>query len=298
MAGFGPPLPRRARQAAYTGEVPVIQATDVAENTPPASQCREVAARLVARNRWRLVSAADLAARAMAELPRRRDLAGEHVLERLIVSLYVEALYHACSRAEGDARWALGYSELADYLHAVARAKYGAVAEDAAREAVLATLESFGACRNPRAFLMFALQRLWTCVRRLRRQEPPRATSLDQPAGDLDGPPLGERVEDPGSDPADQYGSRELVGEVARAAAAFHRDHPRARDQFAALYLKYIELLSDQEIGQALGTSPENVYVLRSRAKKRLRATADWRALADELGLAGEGAPAELPRRR
>lgn len=247
-----------------------------------AEQCQLVARRLLARNNWQLVEAGDLAALAVAEFAARQDLDGEHGIERLMLSLYVEIMYVACSGAEGRERRELGYAELSRSLNGVARAKYADVAEDAAGEALAETIANFERCRKPRAFLHFALQRLWTCVRRLRRQDSPNGVSLDQAVSDADETPLSERIEDVGSDPAEAHIGRELADAVARAAEQFRSKHPRARDQFAALYLKYIDDLSDGEIGLALGTTPENVHVLRSRAKTKLRNDATWRALASD----------------
>jgi DNA-directed RNA polymerase specialized sigma24 family protein len=257
-------------------------AFETTDETPLEAYCRQVASQLIARNRWRLMAADELARRAAEELSCRVDLDGEQLIERLMTALYVEALHGACSRTEGDRRWEIGYGELSAYLHGVARAKYPDVAEDAAATALLATLEKFNDCRNPRAFLLFALQRLWTCVRRLRRQEVPRGLSLDQPAHEDGESPLGERIEDTAAGPAERTANGELAAEVGRAATEFRAAHPRARDQFAALYLKYIEDLSDGEIAERLGTTIANVHVLRSRAKQRLRHDPAWQQLAAE----------------
>lgn len=259
------------------------------DDTSLDAHCRQLAAQLIARNRWRLLAADELAARTAAELRLRPDLDGEQLAERLMTALYVEALYGACSRAEGDLRWERGYEELTAYLGGVARVKYPDVAEDAAAMALLATIEKFDDCRNPRAFLLFALQRLWTCVRRLRRQDAPRGVSLDQPTRDENESPLGERIEDHADGPAELTAAVELTAEVKQAAAAFRVAHPRARDQFAALYLKYIDELSDGEIAERLGTTVANVHVLRSRARQRLRDDPAWQQLAAEAGSESSG---------
>jgi RNA polymerase sigma factor (sigma-70 family) len=255
---------------------------DGQDNQALTEHCLQIALQLIARNGWRLLAAEELAARTAVELCSRQDLAGEQLPERLMTAIYVEALHRACSRAEGEMRREIGYGELSDYLRGVARVKYPDVAEDAASMALLATMEKFGDCRNPRAFLLFALQRLWTGVRRLRRQEQPWALSLDQPLHDDSDSPLSERIEEGDASPLEQTTAHELRDEVGRAAEAFRRAHPRARDQFAALYLKYINELSDGEIALALGTNIANVHVLRSRAKQKLREDPAWQALAVE----------------
>jgi DNA-directed RNA polymerase specialized sigma24 family protein len=77
----------------------------------------------------------------------------------------------------------------------------------------------------------------------------------------------------------------ELRQRFKALVAAFLQAHPRAEQQIAALQLKYIEGLDDTTISQRLGVSVSSVYVLRSRAIKRLQADRHWRALAAELGI-------------
>lgn len=68
----------------------------------------------------------------------------------------------------------------------------------------------------------------------------------------------------------------------------FLRAHPRAAQQIAALQLKYIDGLDDTAISHRLGVSVNSVYVLRSRAIKRLQSDPYWQALAIELGIASD----------
>jgi DNA-directed RNA polymerase specialized sigma24 family protein len=66
---------------------------------------------------------------------------------------------------------------------------------------------------------------------------------------------------------------------IARAETAdflrwFRRmiqDHPRARDQFLAVAMKYLEERPIEEIATELHTSVNNVYVLISRGLAKLR---------------------------
>lgn len=143
-------------------------------------RCSAVAERLAAVYSWQLLSTADLSELVLAEL--QHDTCAPLEIERITVAVYVEAISIACSGDEGAERQERGYSELFASLSGIARKKYPDVADEAAQMALVATFESFKECRNPRAFLLFAQQRLWTCVRQLRRHEA-SATSLDRTIG-------------------------------------------------------------------------------------------------------------------
>src|SRR5690606_18340267 len=77
-------------------------------------------------------------------------------------------------------------------------------------------------------------------------------------------------------------------------AAAFLQKHPRAARQLATLRKKYIDEMDDGAIARELGVPVSSVYVLRSRAIRKLRAEPEWRALAAEFEIAV--ADAEAPQ--
>jgi DNA-directed RNA polymerase specialized sigma24 family protein len=87
------------------------------------------------------------------------------------------------------------------------------------------------------------------------------------------------------ADPAAHMIARELRERFARLAEEFLSRHPRARRQLAALRLKYVEGMDEQEVSRALGVPARAVYVLRSRAVAKLRHEPAWRALAAEFGI-------------
>ncbi len=249
-----------------------------------AQQCLRAAEQLAARYDWQLLSVAELADRALHELE-RPDAPALHP-ERMVISVYVEALYLACAHLEGDARRERGYSELFIYLNGIARARYPDVADEAAQAGLLATFEALPLCRNPRAFLAFALQRLWTSVRQLRRQQQGEV-SLEQALNSSAQPALSlaKVLADPTPEPAQQVLEQEQVQQLEAAASSFLAAHPRAADQFQAFWLKYRYGLNDSEIGALLHKSGPQLQVLRSRAIARLRNDPYWQALVeDEAG--------------
>ncbi len=156
--------------------------------------------------------------------------------------------------------------------------------DDAAQSAIEHTCRLFANCRQPVAFLAFAHQQLMNAVKTLWRQEGRPVQPLTSPHGAGNG--LLEAivaVEQP--DLAAQVVIDEQWLILNRRAAEFLGDNPRSVKQFLALWMKYIELLDDSQISQKLDVPLTSLAVLRSRAKKKLRADSRWRALAVEFGI-------------
>lgn len=236
-------------------------------------QCRAAVDRLVERHRWALLPQAEFVRRT-AEL-----LAAGQTSEpyRAAVAVYCRALHAACSGREGEQRQNLAYGELFRYLYDSARA-YPDVREDVTQQALERTFRSFERCREPGAFLAFALMHLADAARAMRRQER-RAQSVAAP-GLLPGPDQPEA--------AARAISGELRARFDQLSDEFLRKHPRAQQQLAALRLKYIDDMDEEAISRALGKPVGSVYVLRARAIKKLRGDPGWRALAVEFGILPE----------
>lgn len=243
-------------------------------------QCEQAVAQLCARHDWHLLDPREFANRSLEHI-----LAGTaSTPHRAAVHTYSLALYQSCSGQEGLDRQERGYRELFRYLYDSAYHRFPDVAEDATQHAIEHIFRNFERCRDPGAFLAFAFQALRDAARSIRRQFQP-IQSLDEPAGrDLE--PLGAMVVDPGQvDPIEQVVADERQVHLRRFADEFLRKHPRAKDQLAALWLKYVSGLDDQAVGQRLGKPVRSIYVLRSRAVRKLRADPSWRALALEWGV-------------
>jgi RNA polymerase sigma factor (sigma-70 family) len=198
---------------------------------------------------------------------------------------YSQALYRACSGAEGAQRQNLGYTELFHYLYDHARWRYADVCEDATQAALERVFTSYERCRQPGAFFAFALQHLMDAAKVLRRQEDKHQRSLAAPLGEGE-ETLGEVLADPQEeDPAAQLIAQEQDQRLVQVAAEFVRAHPRAGKQLAALWLKHMEGLEEAAISRQLGKPIKSIYVLRSRAIAKLQDEAGWRALAVERGI-------------
>ncbi len=240
--------------------------------------CRETVESVIARHNWTLVDATELTRRVVAYV-----CSGETSdPRRAAIYAYSLALYQACSGAEGEDRQNRGYTELSDYLHAVALRRYPAGCEDAVQQALETIFTSFDRCRKPGAFLAFALQHVLDATRALQRQDRRHSNWRLHPPGPCDAP-SDEALADPEcEDPCARALELEQRKRIHQRAAEFIREHPRASYQFRALWLKYINGLDDVTISQRLGKPLANVYVLRCRVIKRLRSHPQWQALMNE----------------
>ncbi len=244
-------------------------------------RCGEAVDRLLGRFAWRLLPQAEFVRRTYAQL----HTAGANDPHRAAMCTYSQALYVACSGAEGGARQNLAYTELSCYLHGKAARHYPDACDDLAQSALTRTFTAFARCRRPETFLAFALQQLMDAARPLRRPGGGQMQSLGAPIG-KSATTLGEELPDrETAGPAEQAIAREQQVRLRRMADEFQRNHPRARDQLAVLWLKYVEGLNDAEISRRLGKPIKNIYVLRSRAITKLEKESSCQALAMELGI-------------
>lgn len=254
------------------------------ESSAMERKCLEAVDLLFKRHDWILLARDACIEQAGAYL--RDGIAADPY--RAVVHAYSHALYAACSGSEGDQRRERGYTELFRYLYAIARQRYPDVAEDATQHALERLYCGFEMCRQPGAFLAFALQHLRNAVRSIRRQNDQPLQSLDASLGPGQ-PGLRDLLPDGGQfDAAEAVITHEQQCRLAQLAEDFGRRHPRAGQQFAALWLKYIEGLDETAISLRLGKPIRSVYVLRARAIEKLRAEPGWYALALAFGIVPE----------
>lgn len=254
-------------------------------------QCVEAAEQLLDRHGWRLVDRLELARRG-ADHVRASEA---NTPRRGVLLAYSRALHRACSGTEGAEAQNTGYGELFRYLYDVALWRYPDVGEEAAQGALVHVFTAFERCRQPGAFLAFALQHLMNATRTARRQRPRQAAPYDGNT-ELDEQAAEDHHADAG-DPALAVITSELRERFTQLTDEFLRRHPRARRQLAALRLKHLDGLDDAAIGRELGVPARALYVLRSRAVAKLRAEPEWYALAVEFGIVPANAEVQDPPR-
>lgn len=248
-----------------------------------------VVERMLRRNGWRLLEAADLAARVSA----RRGAGGGGELsetEGAAIYCYAEALYLAFAGHEGEERQREAYHEMLRYLYRAAYRLAPELSADEREEIVYTVVAELyyrtapGGVRVAGAFIAIALQQARNALRRWRGAagrllaEPELAEPDDEggagrhaggPEDELyQGVARGERIE-------------QIRGAFARALDA----HPRARLQLLVVWLRAVEELDYQTIAERLEMSVANVRVLYSRGRSRLQSSVELRALADEDSL-------------
>jgi RNA polymerase sigma factor (sigma-70 family) len=228
--------------------------------------CQQAAQAVLARHGWTLLDEVTLAGKAADLLA---DLAAPTRLqaERACQQVYAQTLYAA---AHDPARQELAYRELHAYLYRIAQRQRPHLAEDAAQEAIQLLYQNILTCRDPAAFLKFAIYQLLTAFHRLTppREEPSLDSLLEVPDE------IGAAIELPGngSDPETEVEERQMTAELLQWLRDVIEANPRARKQLLAVAMKYLEEWDDEEIAAALGTTVANVHVLRSRGLAKLRA--------------------------
>jgi RNA polymerase sigma factor (sigma-70 family) len=244
--------------------------------------CQAVVDRLLVGRGWHLIEPKEWVDRTLAYV-QARPVADPY---RVAVHIYSQALYAACSGAQGDQQRDLGYGELFRYVYAIARKRYPLIYEDAAQQAIALVYNRFTQCRTPGAFLTFAFHPLIAAARTVGQQLAiDRRTELSAALEDRN---LADSLRDRHHDLVSLIITDELRASFERLSAGFLHKHPRAKLQLEALRLKYIDGLDEAAISQKLNKPPASIYVLRSRAIEKLRAEPEWRALAVEFGVLPE----------
>lgn len=207
--------------------------------------------------------------------------------DKSIIGAYCLVWHAACSGSEGDERYEHAYDELGDYLHGLAGTRFKDLTrhqlEDATQATLLAIIEGFADCRQPIAFLSFAINKLRDNVRPYRRQNQRREVALE-PAGPDDTTAV-LQLSAPGADPVEEVVATEHHQAIRHFLAAFLEAHPRAKDQVEILRLQLLEELDDATIALRLKKSLNSVHKARSLALRRIRTEPVWWERAREFGL-------------
>jgi DNA-directed RNA polymerase specialized sigma24 family protein len=215
------------------------------------ASCQAAARRLIADLDWRLLTEAEFAARAAATLAERPEMTPLQACQHV----YALTLYAAC---QNDRRQEQAYAELHDYLYRIACRRRPELAEDAAQEAIELIFRQIHTCREPGAFLCFAWYKLLQAIQRLS----PRREKREEPLTD----------DDLSWSPADGLLSDDdRVERLWRCIRLIWQKRPRAHDQLRALLWKQFDGLSIAEIAERSHKTPDQVYVLISRALAKLR---------------------------
>jgi RNA polymerase sigma factor (sigma-70 family) len=212
--------------------------------------CVAVASSLLARYRWSLLSAQELAGRCLAVAP---PYATQAEIERVARDQYARALYAACQQDGDPQRRERAYTDLRHYLYCAAYQRRPTEAEDLTQEALLLVIAQIGRVHEPGAFQTFALFKLRQVL---------KATLHREPSGAM----FDDELVDPATSAAEIAECRERASVLL--AALGRLPEPR---QHQVVLLKFFGGLSDEQIGQRLQMTAGSVRVLRHRSLVRLR---------------------------
>ena len=240
-------------------------------DAPGLAECEAVARRVVANQGWTLVEewdafVAEVARTVAAEPAGRPGESLEKRVERAVTRAYCPILYAACCRRHGP-RCVRAFEELGRYLHAVAlcRVEDREAAAEAAQRVLEIVYAHLDRVREPWAFLGYArivLLRELTPRRgqgRLLRFVPLRGDDPEAP---------GVQPADPQADTDRAEAERDVDQAALREAIRRCLRSPQQREVILRLFLAEQSVV---QVADALGTTPANVWVLKSRALDRLR---------------------------
>jgi RNA polymerase sigma factor (sigma-70 family) len=230
----------------------------------PDGACRRIAQALIEENGWTLLSEQELAARVLHAHPGLETQEVSPEMRRLAQNQYTIALYQACRQEQDATLRERAYRELHALLYRVAVRRWSELAEDAAQRALVLVYEQIDRCRDPGAFVAFALYKL----RHALKQEQ-RARGKERIVDDgllaqahADVVPLATQVDR-------RERCQTLLEAIERLGNARER---------AAIAGKFLGGQSDAEIGACLDITAAHVRVLRHRGLRRLRNDENLRA--------------------
>lgn len=222
--------------------------------------CRSVVGRLRAAYGWALIEEEALMELVLAAAPPAPDAP---VLEYLARDQYNRALWAACRQGADPARREQAYAELQRYLYRAAYNRRPTMAEECVQRALELVFTKIETCREPGAFLTFALAKLRQALRE-EADEAARVASAEE------APEQATPADATTADVEDRERAALLLAAIGRL---------RDTRQRATLVLKFFHSYDDQQIAARLEITPNHVRQLRHRALARLREDPDLAAL-------------------
>ena len=239
-------------------------------------RCRAVVDRILARHGWQLLEREEFVRQVVA------CVESGQVADpwRAAIHMYCCCLHAVCCGPASRERQEVGFVELQCYLYQLSFREIADLPADLRWEVVNETLLKIWQKRasyyKPGAFLAAAALELRNVVRPWWSRPAallPLDNNIDLPIPEAEADPLAHALDG------------ELRQRVKQCFDdALHR-HPRAKQQFEAVWLKYVAGLDDETISVYLGKPVANVHVLRSRGLNHLRAEPCWQLMAADFGL-------------
>ena len=218
---------------------------------------------------WSMFDRSVLAQAAFDRLNRQPNVSFSQAMNAC-QTIYSQWLYAAC---QDVSRREIGYREVHHYLLKLA---YNRVPEDdvadVAQEALKLVYEKIETCQQPETFLKFIYFRLRHAINRVRPVRVRRLQSLQNDSDLDDTSHLIQSMTSPAlRQPQEIALQSDEASSVRSCLQKIYQTQPRLQTQIKALVLKYFDELDDVSIAEKLTTTVSNVYVLRSRALRKLQ---------------------------
>jgi RNA polymerase sigma factor (sigma-70 family) len=268
------------------------------------AQCRRGVRRVLAKRGWELVeNEAAFIEEVLAEVQfriqnSRRSL--EKIIEDATINRY-GYLWHAACGANGTLRQMRAFTELHHYLYPIAlyRAKHDQyLAQESTQEALIRVWQHLDQVKDPGSFARWAGTIVSRQVKAKFREQARKVvekesgevtwqfkeilvTNVWVHRGGNDAGTAMRRIDSRPELSANQ-GPKMTKEMRARIEAALRRCL-RSKQQQAVIIGLFLDQKSLREVAAALGTTPQNVSVLKSRALKRLRECEDFLEVLEDL---------------
>jgi RNA polymerase sigma factor (sigma-70 family) len=233
-----------------------VSSTPKHEQVAPDDHVCRVVRQLCVAYQWALLSEDELVARVRHAASRDPGA----TLEYHTRDQYSRALWAACGGSDHEHK-ARAYAELQRFLYRAAYNRRPELADDAVQRALELVLRQHARCREPGAFLTFALNKL----RQALREESDRADAAS--ASDI---PADTAAPDATPEQQEQ---RELVEALVGALSRLPDERQRQ-----VVVRKFVDGARDDVIAAQLQITPNLVRVLRNRGLHRMREDVGLRA--------------------
>lgn len=263
-------------------------------------QCCHIVRRVLAQRGWGLVqNEAAFVEDVISEVQNRLQHVSpaqynrrpqEKIIEDATVNRYGH-IWHAACGADGTLRQWRAFKELQAYLYPIAlyhahHDRY--VAEESTQEALINTWQHLGQVRDPGSFARWAGTIVSREARRRLEERARKGREISQVdllrSGEAeDTEPKLRKIVDR-SDPFPASQKPRIAGEIrTRVEAVIRHCLRRSKQQQVVMIDYFLNQKGFKEVADELGKTPQNTYVLKTRALARLRRCKEFLETLEEL---------------
>lgn len=239
-------------------------------------ECYEIVSKLLKRYSWNLLTIEELVTEVLAQV-RSENPVEPRSLQTVALTLYSIRLFQACSSSGVEREQ--GFQEVGTYLfQAINQRPYApAIGHELVSDALKRSWQGLSQCQAPATFLRFCLYRLrhaetafWRAQQQLDEHEPWPEELPDEGQWGRKASTAAFIYEET-FPTVDDDQCTQLHEKVLQQFAGLYQRFPRAKDQLTAVFWYYFVGLSTEEIAKRVDKGVEQVHVLLSRGRDKLR---------------------------